>query len=175
MSSSKSFILPSADTLNDYEHGTFVLSNLAAKRAKQLRNGAPPLVRIDSNHSLSVALAEIAAGVIKGTFSAEELEEIAAEQPMADAVGESTGLETGLLLPALDEEASGLLAEESDDDSTDTSEANEDEKDLASLLSGEDEQDDENVERANQEEGTLSLSDIASEEEEDDDEDEDSL
>jgi len=38
-------ILPSADVLNDYEHGRFVLSNLAAKRAKQLKEGAPPLGR----------------------------------------------------------------------------------------------------------------------------------
>src|SRR6476469_7042437 len=58
-------MLPSPDILNDYEHGKFVLSNLAAKRAKQLREGAPALVRIDSNHPLTVALAEIAAGKIK--------------------------------------------------------------------------------------------------------------
>src|SRR5687768_7649428 len=59
------FMLPKPDILNNYEHGKFVLSNLAAKRAKQLREGAPALVQVDSNHPLTIALAEIAAGKIK--------------------------------------------------------------------------------------------------------------
>ena len=58
-------MLPSPDILNEYEYGKFVLSNLAAKRAKQLREGAPPLVNIESSHPLTIALAEIAAGKIK--------------------------------------------------------------------------------------------------------------
>src|ERR1044072_985647 len=58
-------MLPSPDILNDFQPGKFVLSNLAAKRAKQLREGAPPLVQVDSNHPLTIALAEIAAGKIK--------------------------------------------------------------------------------------------------------------
>ena len=62
-------MLPSPDILNDFEHGKFVLSNLAAKRAKQLREGAPALVRIESTHPLTIALAEIAAGKIKPIYS----------------------------------------------------------------------------------------------------------
>ena len=58
-------MLPSPDILNNYPYGKFVLSNLAAKRAKQLREGAPPLVRVESSHPLTIALAEIAAGKIK--------------------------------------------------------------------------------------------------------------
>ena len=48
-------MLPSPDILNDFEHGRFVLSNLAAKRAKQLREGAMPLVSVESNHPLTIA------------------------------------------------------------------------------------------------------------------------
>lgn len=64
MSSSEN-IMPQPDVLNELEYGRFVLTNLAAARAKQLREGAPPLVRIQSGHPLTQALAEIAAGKIK--------------------------------------------------------------------------------------------------------------
>ncbi len=67
-------MLPSPDILSEFPEGKFVLSNLAAKRAKQLREGAPPLVQVDSNHPLTIALAEIAAGKIKAIM------------PSADAV-----------------------------------------------------------------------------------------
>ena len=67
-------MLPSPDILSEFPEGKFVLSNLAAKRAKQLREGAPPLVQVESNHPLTIALAEIAAGKIKAIM------------PSADAV-----------------------------------------------------------------------------------------
>jgi DNA-directed RNA polymerase subunit omega len=94
-------MLPSPDILNDFPLGRFVLSNLAAKRAKQLREGAPPLVRTDSNHPLTIALAEIAAGKIKAILpdlTAEPL--ITEEHPLID---EMVPPELGMLLPALDE------------------------------------------------------------------------
>jgi DNA-directed RNA polymerase subunit omega len=65
MTTPKNLILPDPNVLNKVEYGKFVLANLAAKRAKQIKEGAPPLVRIESNHPLSIALAEIAAGKIK--------------------------------------------------------------------------------------------------------------
>ncbi len=65
MPTPKNLILPDPDTLNQVEYGKFLLANLAAKRAKQIKEGAPPLVRIESNHPLSIALAEIAQGKIK--------------------------------------------------------------------------------------------------------------
>ncbi|MCW5937415.1 MAG: DNA-directed RNA polymerase subunit omega [Fimbriimonadaceae bacterium] len=64
-------ILPHPDILNEVEYGRFVLTNLAAKRARQIKDGAPPLVRIDSGHPLSIALAEIAAGKIKPAMAAD--------------------------------------------------------------------------------------------------------
>ena len=56
-------IYPSPDKLDSLE-SKYALVILAAKRAKQIKEGAPPLVRIDSSHPLSIALAEIAAGAI---------------------------------------------------------------------------------------------------------------
>ena len=82
--------------------GPFVLTNLAAKRAKQIKEGAPPLVRIDSSHPLSIALAEIAAGKIKPILVTEGAD------PME--VGDYSTLEgldiadVGLLLPAIEED-----------------------------------------------------------------------
>jgi DNA-directed RNA polymerase subunit omega len=103
-------MLPSPDILLEFEHGKFVLSNLAAKRAKQLTDGAPPLVRIDSNHPLTIALAEIAAGKIKAIMPEEsdmELEEGAEIKLLTD---EPLPAELGMLLPALDESEVALIS-----------------------------------------------------------------
>jgi DNA-directed RNA polymerase subunit omega len=95
-------ILPNPDKLNASEYGPFVLTNLAAKRAKQIKEGAPPLVRIDSSHPLSIALAEIAAGKIKPIMVAEGAEAVEA--------GDYSALESldiadvGLLLPGFEED-----------------------------------------------------------------------
>jgi|688.fasta_scaffold17134_11 DNA-directed RNA polymerase subunit omega len=107
MTSQNGSILPSPDILNDLEYGKFVLSNLAAKRAKQLRDGAPPLVKIDSNHPLSIALAEIAAGKIKPGPIVEP--DISIEADLGIPVEGTPGSELGILLPALDEDTAELL------------------------------------------------------------------
>jgi DNA-directed RNA polymerase subunit omega len=102
-------MLPSPDILNEFAQGKYVLSNLAAKRAKQLREGAPPLVNIESNHPLTIALAEIAAGKIKPVLptaiEAAEMD-IAAHPSMSD---EPLPAELGMLLPALDEAEVALV------------------------------------------------------------------
>jgi DNA-directed RNA polymerase subunit omega len=56
-------IYPSADKLENWG-SKFALVTLAAKRAKQLKSGAPPLIETESRNPLTVALEEIAAGVI---------------------------------------------------------------------------------------------------------------
>jgi DNA-directed RNA polymerase subunit omega len=102
-------MLPSPDILNEFPEGKFVLSNLAAKRAKQLREGAPPLVQVDSQHPLTIALAEIAAGKIKPIVpTAEEIHQaeirefsLLSEEPLP--------AEMGMLLPALDETEVALV------------------------------------------------------------------
>ena len=90
-------IFPQPDILNEHEHGRFVLTILAAKRARQIKEGAPPLVRIDSSHPLSIALAEIAAGKIKPVFAdeVEAVEDVALDVEVADT--------DSLLLPSLGE------------------------------------------------------------------------
>jgi len=56
-------IYPEADKLEEWGN-KYALVALAAKRAKQLKNGAPPLIETDSRNPLTIALEEIAAGKI---------------------------------------------------------------------------------------------------------------
>lgn len=157
-------MLPSPDILNDYEHGKFVLSNLAAKRAKQLREGAPPLVQVESNHPLTIALAEIAAGKIKPILSgAAEPIETNSEYPLL--IDENVPAELGMLLPALDESEAALISAVGDEDS-DLDGDHEDALSLSDLV----EEDDEAAALAS-EDDTLSLTDIAEQEESADEED----
>lgn len=156
-------MLPSPDILNDYEHGKFVLSNLAAKRAKQLREGAPPLVQVDSNHPLTIALAEIAAGKIKPILSgAPEAIEPTADLPML--IDETVPAELGMLLPALDETEAALVTAVGEEDA----EADADHEDTISLSDLVEEDDEAAAIPAD--EDTLSLTDIAEQEDSADDE-----
>lgn len=56
-------IYPSADKLENWG-SKYSLVVLAAKRAKQIKGGAPPLIQTTSRNPLTIALEEIAAGVI---------------------------------------------------------------------------------------------------------------
>jgi len=152
-------MLPSPDILNEFEYGKFVLSNLAAKRAKQLKEGAPPLVRIDSNHPLTIALAEIAAGKIKPIMPEHRESLIVEEVPMI--VGETRPAEFGVLLPALDETEAALVTNVvlGEDEHEADHETAEDALSLSDLVAEEEEE-----VVAPAEEDTLSLSDIAEEE-----------
>lgn len=152
-------MLPSPDILNNFPLGRFVLSNLAAKRAKQLGEGAIPLVHIDSRHPLTIALAEIAAGKIKailpdGVPIIEDGSEVAA------LISESP--ELGMLLPALDEVEVALVTGDeilAEDEVEEVLESD----DLRSLsdLVGEDE---EAEVGAASDDDTLSLDDLAEQE-----------
>jgi DNA-directed RNA polymerase subunit omega len=142
------------------------LSNLAAKRAKQLREGAPPLVQIESNHPLTIALAEIAAGKIKPVMpSAQDLTIEAPEAALL--IDETMPAELGLLLPALDETEAALVTsdaivgeEDHEHDLEDHAEGEIGELTLSSLADADEE---EEVVVSNDSD-TLSLSDIAEEE-----------
>lgn len=151
-------MLPSPDILNEFEYGKFVLSNLAAKRAKQLKEGAPPLVRIDSNHPLTIALAEIAAGKIKPIMPEHRASLAEEEVPMI--VGEARPAEFGVLLPALDESEAGLVAGGTiGEEEHEAEHEGEETLSLSDLVAEEEEE-----VAAPAEEDTLSLSDIAEEE-----------
>lgn len=168
-------MLPSPDILNEYEHGKFVLSNLAAKRARQLREGAMPLVQIDSHHPLTIALAEIAAGKIKPILSehAESIELDGAD--LALITDEPLPAELGMLLPALDETEVALVTSVVDDHDHEHEVEGDVEVEgdgalsLSDLVNEEGEAEDEPVVEPG-EDDTLSLSDIADKEAEDDEE-----
>ncbi len=159
-------MLPSPDILSEFPQGKFVLSNLAAKRAKQLREGAPPLVQVDSNHPLTIALAEIAAGKIKPIMPSADA--VSIEPPEAALlIDETMPAELGLLLPALDETEAALVSSdaivaEDHDEHHDDPDAEPDELTLSGLA-GEEDEEEEAVVAADSD--TLSLSDIAEEEE----------
>jgi DNA-directed RNA polymerase subunit omega len=165
-------MLPSPDILNDFQPGKFVLSNLAAKRAKQLREGAPPLVQIESNHPLTIALAEIAAGKIKAIMPSAESE--AFDLPdTAVLVEETVAGELGMLLPALDETEAALISSVvlgEDEHDIDIDEHEPDALSLSDLVGEEEEH--EEVAAAAGEEETLSLSDIAEQESSEEEENE---
>lgn len=157
-------MLPNPDILNDYSLGKFVLSNLAAKRAKQLREGALPLVQIESRHPLTIALAEIAAGKIEPRMFSSVAEPIG-ETFESSVLGEDiVPGEFGMLLPALDENESVLIDAVGLEDADPEIEADaveDGELSLADLAETEEEE----VIAADGDNDTLSLSDIAEEEE----------
>ncbi|HTQ12213.1 MAG TPA: DNA-directed RNA polymerase subunit omega [Fimbriimonadaceae bacterium] len=162
-------MLPSPDILNDFQPGKFVLSNLAAKRAKQLREGAPPLVQIDSNHPLTIALAEIAAGKIKPIMPTGEVEALEIPET-AVLVEETVPGELGMLLPALDETEAALVSGVVIGEDEHEHDLDEHEPDTLSLsdLVGEDEEHEEVI--VPTEDDTLSLTDIAEQESHEEDE-----
>ncbi|MDI9641652.1 DNA-directed RNA polymerase subunit omega [Kamptonema cortianum] len=160
-------ILPAPDTLNEVEYGRFVLTNLAAKRAKQIKEGAPPLVRIDTNHPLSIALAEIAAGKIKPILGSDaQAAELEDDYSALDELGLD---DVGLLLPLADDDT--LLEDSEDgadlDDFIGLDEDEEDDEDdedsetasVADLL------DDDETETTASDDTEISLDDLAEEEE----------
>lgn len=151
-------MLPSPDILNNYEHGKFVLSNLAAKRAKQLREGAPALIQVDSNHPLTIALAEIAAGKIKPILSgvAEAIEPT--DLPLL--IDENVPAELGMLLPALDESEAALVTAVGEEDAEPEID-HEDGLSLSDLV----EDEEEDAAAITSDDDTLSLEDIAEQEE----------
>lgn len=152
-------MLPKPDILNNYAPGKFVLSNLAAKRAKQLREGAPPLVQVDSPHPLTIALAEIAAGKIKPIMS--EAVEMGYNEDLTVLLDDTVSGELGLLLPSLDEHDE-IDLELHDDDDHDLELHDDETISLADLVDEEGTEDE--VEVVESDDDTLSLSDIADQE-----------
>lgn len=161
-------MLPSPDILNNYEHGKFVLSNLAAKRAKQLKEGAMPLVQIDSHHPLTIALAEIAAGKIKPILSAVEDRVELEGADISLITEEGVPGHLGMLLPALDETEAALVTSLIEEDHEHDGDLEEvapvvSLSDLVDGTHGEEEEE-EAAAPVISEDDTLSLSDIADQE-----------
>jgi len=153
--------MPSADRLNNFEHGRFVLSNLAAKRAAQIKGGAVPLVRTHSDHPLTIALAEIAEGKIKAILGPDDIDVMIVADVLEPRIGEP-----GMLLPGLDEIEPDLVSiiGTLGGDELDVEEEHEPEPILNSLTDLDDDVDTEaDVVVAESEEDTVSLQDLESE------------
>ena len=150
-------MLPKPDILNEYPEGKFVLSNLAAKRAKQLKEGAPPLVQVDSIHPLTIALAEIAAGKIKAILSRDGSAIEAPDVPTL-SIDDTLPPELGMLLPAIDDTEVALIS--SIEGEGDDHEGEEDLISLSDLVDVEDDVD-EDATSTSGDDDTLSLTDIA--------------
>lgn len=163
-------MLPSPDILNEYPHGKFVLSNLAAKRAKQLREGAPALVQIESTHPLTIALAEIAAGKIKAIMHASADAVIDTHDVPTLLVDETVPAELGMLLPALDENEAALIQSVALEEDHEADVESDEPLSLSDLVGEEEEEED--LSASASDDDTLSLSDIAEQESSADDESE---
>ncbi|MFN3683288.1 MAG: DNA-directed RNA polymerase subunit omega [Fimbriimonadaceae bacterium] len=78
-------MFPSPDVLNNFPYGRFVLANLAAKRAKMLKEGAiSPVVDSESKHPLTIALIEIAREHVKPQFKSDLVAEERPELSLDD-------------------------------------------------------------------------------------------
>jgi DNA-directed RNA polymerase subunit omega len=76
-------IYPSADTIEDRVKSRYSLVVLSAKRAKQIKEGAPVLIDTDSTNPLTIALEEIAAGKVTAIEADGDL----VPQPAGGALG----------------------------------------------------------------------------------------
>jgi DNA-directed RNA polymerase subunit omega len=75
-------IYPSADKIDKEIGSKYALVVLAAKRAKQIKEGARPLIDTRSTNPITVALEEIATGKIKYHFDETSL---AGQEALAEA------------------------------------------------------------------------------------------
>lgn len=144
-------ILQSTDELEDYVGNKYSLVILAAKRARQLKEGHPSLVRDNSDNKLSVALHEVSEHKLQPVAPPEE--EIApAPRDMI------TSLVTG---------ADFDLDEELDLDEGDAVD------DLAALLVGGGDEDEAEAETEDEESPTTGLTTTVDEDEDEEEADED--
>lgn len=89
-------LYPQGDKLDNYP-SRYVLANLAARRAKQIKDGAPILVETESTHPLTIALEEIAddavrAIIIEGEIQPEPTETLETLDLLAKEAGGLEGL-----------------------------------------------------------------------------------
>jgi DNA-directed RNA polymerase omega subunit len=70
-------LYPEGDVLDAFQ-SRYILANLAARRAKQIRDGAPILIETSSSHPLTIALEEIADGAVKPILVDGEIQPVPA-------------------------------------------------------------------------------------------------
>jgi len=130
------------EELVDRVGSRFTVVVAAAKRAKQIKDGAPPLINLPTRNALTIALHEIAAGLIQigdappepdlsAEAAAEEIGDLAAPEVVEALLGRPGGL---------DEE--DIADEGEEDDDTDLDEELGDEGDEEDEDAEEDEDED---------------------------------
>lgn len=109
-------IYPAGDTLKERIRNRYSLVVLASKRAKQLKEGAPPLIDTISTNSLTIALEEIAAGkvtYVEHNEAPEDDESPSSNTPAASFYPTSSPVENPSSTASLaDTNAKSLLATE---------------------------------------------------------------
>lgn len=142
-------ILQSTDELEDYIGNKYSLVIVAAKRARQLKEGHPPIARDTSPNPLSIALREVSEHRLQSLAPPEEELAPAPRDVIASLVaGTEFDLDDDMDLDegdAVDDLAALLIgAADDDDEETEAEEdtADADEEDTAVTLDGADEEED---------------------------------
>lgn len=105
-------IYPSADTIEQRVGSRYTLVVLTAKRAKQIKEGAPILIETTSTNPITIALEEIAAGMV--TAQAAEL----VVKPVVDDEVEAVEVDDLLTGPAARLLGAGIDPDDDNDDET---------------------------------------------------------
>jgi len=144
-------ILQSTDELEDYIGNKYSLVIVAAKRARQLKEGHPPIARDTSPNPLSIALREVSEHRLQSLAPPDEELAPAPRDVIASLVaGTEFDLDDDMDLDegdAVDDLAALLIGAADDDDDADdadedSTDADADEEDSAVTLDGSDDEDD---------------------------------
>ncbi|MBU0609588.1 MAG: DNA-directed RNA polymerase subunit omega [Armatimonadetes bacterium] len=126
------------EELVDRVGSRFTVVVAAAKRAKQIKDGAPPLINLPTRNALTIALHEIAAGLIQIGDAPPEPEPDG-EGPVAEEIGDLAAPEVVEALLARGDDVEDVEDEDIVEDTDDEDEAAE-EEDLSEDLEEEEEE-----------------------------------
>ncbi len=133
-------IYPSADKIDKEIESKYALVVLAAKRARQIKEGAPHLIQTESANALTIALEEIADGKIKYEFDESSLagqealedlravvghRDIATDSDSAANLDEPENLRAAKALLGADLSANAALGEDEDEEEEEADEEEE--------------------------------------------------
>jgi len=144
------------DTTQDRVNNRYSLVVLAAKRAKQLKEGAPPLIETTSTNMLTIALEEIASGKVTYTEAVEPVKLTADDdaEPEAVVTLEENFLSVSSSAPKpeisenLPAELAAFLPIGEDDADSDEDDSDEDAEDIEDEAEPDDEPDDDSSDLA---------------------------
>lgn len=114
-------ITPGLEDVQNQFFSRYDLVIMAADRAKQIQQGAAPLIKTSSHHPLSIAMEEIAAGVYPPVAkeSPKELDEEFISGALADQGIRDLSGRFDSASEAAAEEAAGSPAEDAEDEEND--------------------------------------------------------